>query len=117
MYGAIPFLVCMVIFGIGWFMKHKLDVDVGALVEIIGAAVFLVGLFVLPIKRAEIQSKVKQYHVIKQTLKNSEGSTRETALAIKIVEVNAGLANLEYWNETIFDWYVPDEIETLEYLK
>ena len=117
MRGAMPFLILALISCVGLILDKKFNKDIGVLLYAIGIGFSLMFLVIGPLCRAEISSEIKQYYVIKQTVKNSAGTIRETALAIKLIDYNAKLADLKYWNNTIFDWFYPDEIDELEYLE
>jgi hypothetical protein len=66
-------------------------------------------------------SSIQQYHAAKQTIAQARTTNtselERAALTTKIIEVNSWLANAKYWNDSIFDIYIPDEVEELEPLK
>lgn len=99
---------------------YNLDLDF-ALDAFIGAiAMFLVlGLISIPLNHACERSNIVQYHSVKATIeqvRNSENIER-AALALKIAETNEWLARVQYWNETTWGIYIPDEVMELEPLK
>lgn len=74
-----------------------------------------------PISYYEAKVSIERYYAVKETIENSRlsemDSIERAAIQNKITEVNADLAEMKYWNGTIFDWYIPDEVEELEPLK
>ena len=39
------------------------------------------------------------------------------AIQQKVVDSNKWLANIQYWNSTILEWYIPDEVDGLKPIK
>lgn len=77
------------------------------------------GLIIIPLNHICERSNIVQYHSLKATIedaRNSENIER-AALAIKIAETNEWLARVQYWNETTWGIYIPDEVMELEPLK
>lgn len=77
------------------------------------------GLIAIPLNHICERSNIVQYHSVKATIedaRNSENIER-AALAIKIAETNEWLARVQYWNETTWGIYIPDEVMELEPLK
>lgn len=66
-------------------------------------------------------SNIQAYHAIKDTIaaarEDDVGDIERAALANKIIGVNAWLAEKQYWNRTIVDPFIPDEVMDLEPLK
>jgi hypothetical protein len=64
---------------------------------------------------------IQQYYATQQTIEQARvkgiDSIERAALTQKVIETNQWLASTQYWNKTIFDRAVPDEIETLKPLK
>jgi hypothetical protein len=66
------------------------------------------------------KSKIKEYYAIKSTIENfrkNNDKIENTALILRVLELNEELASIKYWNDTDFDWWYPDELAELEYLK
>jgi hypothetical protein len=40
-----------------------------------------------------------------------------TAIYLKVMEYNEGLATTKYWNNTIFDIWTPDELANLPFIE
>ena len=84
-----------------------------------GVALFA-WIFILTINPFIVKSNMKQYYAVKTTIaemrKNNE-SIENAAMQLKIAEVNQWLAEQQYWNTTLLDDAIPDEIDSLEYLK
>lgn len=78
-------------------------------------------LIVLPISISSYKGEIQQYYATKETItesrKNNVSEVERAALIKVIIDTNNEIASLRYWNNTIFDIYIPDEITKLEYLK
>ncbi len=108
---------------IGGIIKHSFngwEVS-GFLISIISGVALVIALIVLPVNFNSIKSDINQYNIIKQTILESRteniSDIERAALTTKIIETNQWLVNTQYWNETIFDIYIPDEIMKLKPLK
>jgi len=66
-------------------------------------------------------AEVERYHALKESYEESRSQDlseyERATIAQKIAEYNADIASKRYWNDTIFDIYIPDELAELEYLK
>lgn len=73
-----------------------------------------------PICYMETLGKVKAYEATMISVENAREYGNQFELAAiqhRIVDLNRWLAVYKYWNGTIFDCYIPDEVDELEYLK
>lgn len=92
-----------------------------------GAALFIssvllvVSLIMLPINYYNVKAEIQSYYALKDTIEvsreNGNSEIERAALVQKIADNNTRLANLKYWNGTILDIFIPDEIENLDPLK
>jgi hypothetical protein len=105
--------------GVYIFMNHC--EELGLFMGIISGITLLVALIVIPINRASHYDEIQQYNAVKMTIEESRKSNisdiERAAIINKIASWNAKIASLRYWNDTIFDIYIPDEATKLEYLK
>jgi hypothetical protein len=94
----------------------------GIIVAIIVVAVLGIGLLCLPINYYSEVSNIQAFNSVEETVQiaRSKGKLTEferAALTQKIVGWNAWLRKAQYWNNTTFDWYIPDEVDNLEPLE
>ena len=81
--------------------------------------VLVVGIVGLPIQYYSTIGKIAEFKSIQQTLNTArENKTISpfelAALQTKAVEGNMWLAGIQYWNSTILEWYIPDEVDNLQ---
>lgn len=85
-----------------------------------GVVLFLLLLF-LPINYYSGKAEVERYKVLKQTIENSRAvetsGIERAAILSEIAEYNKDLANVKYWNNTIFDWWIYDGLAELDFLE
>ncbi len=66
-------------------------------------------------------SDIQKYYATKQTVEASRSKdidlVERAALTQSIIEVNSWLSEIQYWNETIFDQAIPDEVMKLKPIK
>jgi uncharacterized membrane protein len=79
-------------------------------------------LFALPIARCDYNSRFVEFNetsnTIKEARKNKDISEFElAAMQTKVIESNNWLARTKYWNNTIWDYYIPEKIVQLESIK
>ncbi len=104
---------------------RKLDVKyyslAGALVCIISLAILCISLITLPLVRLNERANIETYHSFIETLNNTNINRLEDVekalMRDKILEINSWLARSKYYNDTILDWFIPDEILKLEPIK
>ena len=99
---------------------HKYDI-LGAVMATVCGMVLVGALFVMPVQYYVEVSNIQTYHATKVTVESSREQDaayiERAALTQKIIDVNAWLGRVQYWNQTIFDPYIPDEVMELEPLK
>jgi len=114
-------LVLLVLICLGTVL-YSCDFDfLGPCISIICLAILLIVAMLWPLNYYTEKENIQRYHAIKSTMENSrltENTQFERVqLTQQILEVNTWIESCKYWNSTIFDRAIPDEIENLEYLK
>jgi amino acid transporter len=117
------FLSILIILSIGsiyWYSKDEWN-GFALTLSFVFSTATIIALILLPILYYDGKAEIKRYYALKQTIedsrKNELSDIERAALTKKIVEYNADLASVKYWNDTIFDIYIPDELAKLDYLK
>lgn len=68
-----------------------------------------------------VKGEIAEYYAVKATITNSRttdiAEIERAALTQKIIETNKWLAKIQYDNNTIWDIFIPDEVNNLEPLK
>ncbi len=93
------------------------DNDLFMFGSFIVGVVFLVALICLPCSYYTTKGHIAEFNSVKETLKvaRDRGESNENvALQMKVIDSNKWLASTKYWNSTIFDSFIPDEVESLE---
>ncbi|MGG1659538.1 hypothetical protein [Brevibacillus sp. NRS-1366] len=107
--------------GLGMYLLYKGIEEIGFVTSIISGVLLLVAIIALPISYFSELASIERYKVIKTTIEESRGKEisdiERAAITNTIIDVNKYIASSKYWNETIFDIYIPDELTELEYLK
>jgi len=83
----------------------------------IGLAICLI---LLPANRYRVLGQIAQYNATKETICNARAkgiNIENAALQLKIIEINRELANVKYYNTTIFKLWIPNEVDDLEFIK
>jgi hypothetical protein len=117
--GVLIILVVICIIGIIFSgLNYKDD-----FVWIFGLIIFGTLLFVwsssIPVGRYKCNSNLKQLQAFEMTLDNmrQKESIENAAIQIEIAKWNQWIAGKKYWNDTLFDIWIPDEIETIEFIR
>lgn len=80
-------------------------------------------LLFIPLNHAVITSAILDFESTKRSVetartnKASISNLELAALQHKIIEQNAGLAVVQYWNDTMFDIWIPDSVDELDPIK
>lgn len=113
-------LVVMVVVGLfvksGAVWGSGMDFAGDALV-FFGGFFLVVAAIMLPLNHLGIKAEIQEYESVRQTaaMAREGGETWElAAYQQKVAEMNQWRAGIQYWNGTIFDIWVPDEVEDLE---
>lgn len=87
---------------------------------IFGISLFT-SLIILVINHAEAGAQLAHYHelvtTIEESRNNNTSEIERAAIMTEIIETNTYIAEQGYWNNTIFDIFIPDEIAELKPIK
>lgn len=112
-------IISAILVAIGYFITRTYD-TLGFCLVIIFIIVFMVTAIAWPVKYYEFISDINKFKATQQTISESRkdmDSIERATLTQKIIEQNQWLANMKYWNKTIFDQAIPDEVDKLEMLR
>lgn len=93
------------------------DNDLWMFPSFILGVVILVFLICLPFSYYGTKGNIAEFNSVKETLKIARDrgeSIENAALQMKVIDSNKWLASTKYWNSTLFDSFIPDEVERLE---
>lgn len=79
-----------------------------------------VALVMLPVERMNVHNTIAEFESMRTTQKQSRAAgdgLEGTAWRLEKARANRNLASLQYWNDTLFDIWIPDAVETVEPLK
>ena len=83
------------------------------ILAIFAAITLLIAIIALPLNRAEHKSNIQRYHAFEQTIAKARqagaSEAERTAILMQITKWNQELASARYWNDTLFDIWIPDE--------
>lgn len=112
-----------VIMGLGiWLGKKDTDLDFLSFI-ITGLAGFMLffAIIFIPIEHYSANADIQKYYSLKQTIIEARQRGTEpierAALTQKIAENNTLFAAYKYWNKTVFNDYIPDEVDMIEPLR
>lgn len=79
----------------------------------ISGSALAVALLLIPLNHMDIHSRIAGFNAVRDS--RAGGVEIEAAAwRMKVAEENAWLAKTRYYNRTLFDLWIPDEIEQLE---
>ena len=105
----------LILFSCLWYF-HGPEWDFGIIVTS-GFILFL--LLVMVTNHSVVKGKLKGFEQIRITINESRKTMTEierAAIVLKMAEENSWLKTLQYWNSTIFDIYIPDEVDKTPFL-
>jgi hypothetical protein len=117
---AVLFFICV----LAWTQTSE-NSDLGLFSRIataITGIMFFTALLAWPLEYYDTISRIKQYEAFRDTVSEARQSTtlseyERAAILTKITAWNEEIADARYWNDTIFDCYIPDEFVRLPYLR
>ena len=111
----------VVLLFLGIYLGNKLeDFEVGFGLMFISGLLLFISVIVFPIERYTTFSDIQEFNSVNSTIKTARLNGRAleaAAIQHKIVESNQWLARKQYWNDSIFDIWIPDEVMSLEPIK
>ena len=115
-------IVCIVVLIIGLvIMKYQDSYDIGGWVTMFvgGTALFLC-LITAAINCYDVLSKIEAFKATQKTItvaREAKNDFESATLQLQVIESNKWLAKTKYWNDTIFDIWIPDDINDIEFIK
>jgi hypothetical protein len=84
----------------------------------VASGAFLVLYIILGILiHVETEMKIEEFESTEKTIERARKNgtdVESAALQLKVVETNQWLANVNYWKDTDFGFWLPDKIDKLE---
>ena len=117
-------LVVMIVIGAFFLNRSTSCADwqdmTGTIMLAIGVILLIVALIAIPLRRISVMAGIERYKALQETLDNAReyGNEYEKATVVNsIIGMNKDIREKQYWNKTIFDIFIPDEIDKLELIK
>ncbi len=102
-----------------WEVRDGMD-NLGIFMgSIIIPLAFVIALISIPLQSQSTFVQIRGIEAVRETIERArEVETIEnTALQLKILELNQELAESQYYNSTIWGFWIPDEIDDVEPIK
>lgn len=114
-----------IVCALGLVLLHKTCGEwsefLGVILAMFAGIALLIAIVALPVNRAKYKSDIQQYHAFEQTITTARQSgaseAERTAILMQITKWNQKLASARYWNDTLFDIWIPDEYAKLPLLR
>ncbi|MFA5753541.1 MAG: hypothetical protein WC910_10785 [Bacteroidales bacterium] len=114
-----------IVCALGTIIAHKVYREwielLSGILAIFAGIGLLIALVALPMNRAKYKSDIQQYHAFEQTITTARQSgaseAERTAILMQITKWNQELASARYWNDTLFDIWIPDKYAKLPLLR
>lgn len=94
--------------------KSKYEIDfIGYMVSVLSGVALTILLILLITFHVTVEADMRMYNVTKQTIEEQRkvpNNLENAALTEKIIEINQIIESDRYWNETIWDIWIPDRL-------
>ena len=118
-------IIISIIFAVGigfWIFGRYSTKDNGMITTIIAGILIVVFLGAMSGVYYDTMSEINQYNAavisIETARENANLNDYErAALTLKIITMNEWLANAQYWNDSMWDEFIPDEVMNLQPVK
>jgi cell division protein FtsB len=84
----------------------------------IAGFILVISLIILPFMYYSGKAEVQRYYALKETIdqsrQNKVSDIERAALTKEIADYNKDLAEVKYWNDSVFDIYIPDYLANLK---
>ncbi len=113
-------LVVLLLIGLSLLGHHAWDLP-GFILSLISGVCLITGLIMLPMQHYDTKANIEQFKITKITYKNARlekvSVMERAAIQMDIANQNRWLAERQYFNETIFDIWIPDAVMDLKPLQ
>lgn len=106
-------LITILILGIVAFRINEIA---GIFLTTTGVVLLVMSAATIPIERMATLAGIEQFKATQKTYevaRNKNVDLEKAAIQLDVAEQNRWLAGKKYWNATVFDIWIHDEIETL----
>jgi len=114
--GSIIFIILIAILVLGLILLYfDSNPLLGSILSLTGIIFLSSALITLPVQYYIIKSELVQFERVRTTLVESRSSLSDierAAMIIQIADKNQWLEGLRYWNDTIFEYYILDTVDT-----
>jgi hypothetical protein len=113
-------MVCAVFLmvGLALIFWGGLDWEVhGMIANLVGGVGLAFCVTTIPLERMGWKSTFLEIEAIRETRGTDTAGIEDAAWRMKAAEVNAKLASGRYYNSTMFDLWIPDQVDDVEPLK
>ncbi len=107
-----------------WILGDFLECEeLGSIFMGISAFLLLVALICLPLNRMDVKQEIRHYEALKATIVESRNTSdvshgiERAAIITQVAEKNGWVKDMQYWNNSLFDIWIPDSVDTLSPLK
>lgn len=87
--------------------------DLCTIVAIFTGMLLTFALLFIPLNRMKVRSNIAAFNAVRDSRAGGQ-EIEAAAWRMKVAEQNAWLASKRYYNRTLFDLWIPDEIEALQ---
>jgi len=117
----IVWIVLAVLLATGIWLDNKSRKwdDTGFGMAVIAGLLLFISLFVWLIVYTEAFTNIEKHYALKEAIENMEGMSEleRARVIVGVAELNEFFRKKKFWNETMFDPYIPDKVMELEPLK
>ena len=117
-------LSVLVVVGIGLLIAgNDIFEFMGIMLTVMCGALLFVALGALPVNYYGTKARIEQFQATRATYEVARKSysqpsiTERAAILMDIADQNRWLKNAQYWNDTMFDIWIPDEVMNLKPLE
>jgi len=93
----------------------------GTIIAVLAGTICLCSIVTVFMVRASTDIEISHHKIMHKTItearKNNLSSIERAALLNKIIETNQKLIKSRYWNNSLFDIWIPDEVDQLKELR
>ena len=98
-------------------LKTMDDEILGVIIAIFSGMLLLIALILLPFSRMEYNAGIERFKSTQQTYETARLNNvkiENAAIQMDIAKMNRDLASAQYYNQTVFDMWIPEEIMELK---
>ena len=121
--GILIVLAALAAFGIVMVTREWCNMGMellGMFASVLGIGGLAIALLAIPLEHMSVESEIAKFHetrAVAERMRDKGATWESAAFQTKIADMNGWMREMQYYNGTVFDLWIPDQVDELEPIK